>query len=211
MKTDTLIELLAKDAGPAPKAPAERRVWPAALLALGFSAALGTAVLGLVPMSLMFSGPWLVKFGYAVALVAVGGWLTVRLARPVGPLGGPQRALMAVLAVMGALALWQWATAMPGQRLPELLGHSWSVCPRNVLLLAMPPMAALFWAVRGLAPTRPRLAGAAIGLCAGALGAAAYAVSCTEVAFTFVAVWYTLGIAGATAVGALLGPRMLRW
>ncbi len=42
-------------------------------------------------------------------------------------------------------------------------------------------------------------AGAAAGLVAGGLGAAAYALSCPELAFSFV------------AVGALIGPLLLRW
>lgn len=211
MKTDDLIALLGKDAGPAPRHAVERRLWPVAGLGLCASALAGVLVMGLVPMSVMMQWGWWVKFGYAVSLVAVGGWLTARMARPVQRLGGPQVALMLVLAAIGALGIWQWTTAMPAVRLAEFLGHSWKICPRNVMLLSVPPMAAAFWALRGLAPTRPRLAGAAAGLFAGALGASAYALSCTELAMSFVAVWYTLGIAGSTLLGALLGPRLLRW
>ena len=211
MKTDSLIELLAKGSGPVPKAAVERQVWPLSLLGLLISACLGVGVLGIVPMSVMVQGGWWVKFGYSITLVAVGGWLTVRLARPVQRLAWPQVALLVVLAVMGALGLWQWFLAMPDQRLPEMLGHSWKACPRNVLLMSLPPMAATLWALRGLAPTRPRLAGAAAGLMAGGLGAAAYAISCTEIGMSFVAVWYTLGVLLSTLLGALLGPRVLRW
>ncbi|MBL8323514.1 MAG: DUF1109 domain-containing protein [Rubrivivax sp.] len=211
MKTDSLIELLAREAGPAPTAAVERRVWPPALLGLAVSAAAGLLVLGLVPQSVMLQGAWWIKFGYTVALVAVGGWLVVRLARPVQRLVWPQAVLMGVLALIGALGLWQWFSAMPDRRVVDLFGQTWSQCPRNVLLLAIPPMAAAFWALRGLAPTRPALAGAAAGLFAGALGAAAYALSCPEIAFSFIAVWYTLGMALTTALGALLGPWLLRW
>jgi hypothetical protein len=211
MKTDSLIDLLARDAGPPPRAFVERRVWPLALLGLVASAAAGVLVLGVVPLSVLATGSWWLKLAYAIALVAAGGWLTVRLARPVQALAWPQMALLAVLAAMGALGLWQWTTTMPGQRVADLLGTTWEQCPRNLLLLAVAPMAAVFWALRGLAPTRPRLAGAAAGLFAGALGAAAYALSCPELAMSFVAVWYTLGIALAAALGALLGPWFLRW
>ena len=38
-----------------------------------------------------------------------------------------------------------------------------------------------------------------------------YALACTEASPAFVAVWYTLGIIVTGAVGALLGPRVLRW
>ena len=38
-----------------------------------------------------------------------------------------------------------------------------------------------------------------------------YALSCTELSPAFVAIWYSLGIALAGALGAVLGPRILRW
>jgi len=80
-----------------------------------------------------------------------------------------------------------------------------------VLALSLPGLAAVMWALRGLAPTQPRAAGLAAGLLAGALGAAGYALSCTELALVFVATWYSLSIVMAGALGALLGPRLLRW
>jgi hypothetical protein len=80
-----------------------------------------------------------------------------------------------------------------------------------VLLLSLPALAAALWALRGLAPTRPRAAGLAAGLLAGGLGAAGYALSCTELSPAFVAVWYSLGIALAGGLGASLGPWALRW
>jgi hypothetical protein len=76
---------------------------------------------------------------------------------------------------------------------------------------ATPALAAALWAVRGLAPTRPRAAGFAAGLLAGSVGACGYALSCPEVSPAFVAVWYTLGIALTGALGAALGTRVLRW
>jgi hypothetical protein len=72
-------------------------------------------------------------------------------------------------------------------------------------------LAAALWALRGLAPTRPRAAGGAAGLLAGAVGAAGYSLACPEASPGFVAAWYTLGIALTGGLGALLGPRLLRW
>jgi hypothetical protein len=62
-----------------------------------------------------------------------------------------------------------------------------------------------------MAPTRLRLAGAAAGFAAGAVGALVYSVHCPELAAPFLGVWYLLGILIPTAVGALLGPRLLHW
>jgi len=79
------------------------------------------------------------------------------------------------------------------------------------VILSLPALAGALWALRGLAPTRPRAAGLAAGLLAGGLGAFGYALSCTELSPAFVAIWYSLGIALAGALGAALGPRILRW
>ena len=66
-------------------------------------------------------------------------------------------------------------------------------------------------ALRELAPTRLRLAGAAAGALAGGAGAAVYALHCPEFGAPFLAVWYVLGMALPVAAGAWLGPRVLRW
>jgi hypothetical protein len=65
--------------------------------------------------------------------------------------------------------------------------------------------------LRQLAPTRLRLAGAGAGLLAGALGATVYGLHCPETGAAFVATWYSLGVATWAAIGAALGPRLLRW
>jgi hypothetical protein len=80
-----------------------------------------------------------------------------------------------------------------------------------VLRLAIPIFIGLLWAYRRLAPTRLRAAGAAAGLAAGASAATLYCLHCPETSALFVLTWYSLGIAMMTAIGALLGPRLLRW
>jgi hypothetical protein len=92
-----------------------------------------------------------------------------------------------------------------------MMGHSWARCPWVVLALSLPALAGALWALRGLAPTHARRAGFAAGLLAGAAGAAGYSLGCTEESMAFVAAWYTLGIALAGGLGALIGPRVLRW
>ena len=52
---------------------------------------------------------------------------------------------------------------------------------------------------------------AGAGLLAGALGALVYALHCPEMATPFLAVWYVVGMAIPTVLGAILGPRLLRW
>jgi hypothetical protein len=114
------------------------------------------------------------------------------------------------------LALWALATvvlvaAEPAQRSGLVMGETWAECPVSILALAAPAFVAVLWAMRGLAPTRLALAGAVAGLLAGAIGALVYALHCPELAAPFLGMWYVAGIAAATLIGALVGPRILRW
>lgn len=211
MKTDDLILMLAQGAGPAPRAVALRRLVPTALLGLLSSGLLAALLLGLIPAALYQEfAPWF-KLVYAGALALAAGWLVARLGRPVARVQAPLLAVGGVMSAAIAAGLLSWATSPAGSRLPGLLGHSWSTCSWNVLGLSLPALAAALWVLRGLAPTRPVAAGAAAGLFAGGLGALGYALSCTELSLPFVAVWYTLGMLLSTALGAALGPRVLRW
>jgi hypothetical protein len=112
---------------------------------------------------------------------------------------------------MAALGVAMLLATPSGERVAAVLGESWSRCPWRVFALSLPALAGALWAVRGLAPTRLRAAGAAAGLLAGAVGAFGYALSCPETSPAFVALWYPLGMAVTAALGALLGPRVLRW
>lgn len=211
MKTETLIDMLSRDAGPAPGALAARRLSPAALGGLLASALAAIAWFGAIPAPMFATAaPW-TKMGYAGALALAAGWLTARLSRPAAPLQRPQRVIVAVVAVMAVVGGVSLMSAPPGGRVQALLGLSWFSCPWNVLALSLPGLVAALWAVRGLAPTRPRAAGFAAGLMSGSVGAFGYSLSCPEASSAFVAVWYSLGIALTGAVGAALGPRVLRW
>jgi len=211
MKTHDLIGLLATGAGPAPRAVAARRLLPVVVAGGALSAALAVGMLGLVPDRMLVGQALWTKIGYSTALMGAAGWLAARLARPAAPAAAAWRGVAAVVAVMLLAALASLA-AMPGEeRLPALLGHSWSICPWTVLGLSLPALAGTLWALRGLAPTHPRAAGTAAGLLAGAAGACGYAWACTEESTVFVAAWYSLGIALTAGLGALLGPRVLRW
>jgi uncharacterized membrane protein YfcA len=53
--------------------------------------------------------------------------------------------------------------------------------------------------------------GAMAGLVAGALGATAYAFHCGDDSIPFIAIWYGAMVALCAFIGALLGPRLLRW
>ena len=52
---------------------------------------------------------------------------------------------------------------------------------------------------------------AAAGLAAGAVGALVYTLHCPELEAPFLALWYVLGMLLPAALGAWVGPRLLRW
>jgi hypothetical protein len=151
------------------------------------------------------------KVVFVAGLAAAGLVAAMRLSRPGVPLGRAPRALIALVVAMWTLAAFQLFNADPALR-PELFfGTTWQSCPFGIAVLSMPMFVAVLWAMKGLAPTRLRLAGAAMGFAAGAMGALVYSVHCPELAAPFLGFWYLLGMLIPTAIGMALGPRLLRW
>jgi hypothetical protein len=171
------------------------------------------ALLGPRPDMRDAMGTWMfwLKLAYPLSLALIAGLAAERLARPAASARARVLWIAAPLLFIFALGALEFIFAPPAARMPLLMGDSARVCPFFVLSASVPPLAGLVWAMRGLAPTRLREAGAAIGLAAGGAGAFAYAWHCTETGAPFLAVWYTLGIAAATLLGWLLGPRTLQW
>jgi hypothetical protein len=211
MKTEDLIGMLARQAGAAPRHAVARTLAPAVLAGAVASLGLVLALKTPVPAAFWLTpAPW-IKGAYGLALGAAALWWVARSARPGASSGIARRAVFGVLAAMLSLAVMAWAGAPAPARLGSLLGTDPLGCIRNVALASVPVAGALFVALRRLAPTRLRSAGAAAGLAAGAIGSIAYSLSCTETGLPFVAVWYTAGILVVAGLGALLGPRVLRW
>lgn len=213
MKTDDLVTMLAS--GPVAVAPrtVERRfVIGVGIGTLG-SVLLMVATLGVRPDLVdaarlpMF---W-VKLVFAASLVLASLTTAARLARPGVSLGRAPTALLGPVVALWLLGLVSLMSVAPEQRVPVLMGETWMLCPVLIATLAMPVFVGSLWTVAGLAPTRMALAGAVSGLLAGAIATLVYALHCPEMAAPFVALWYVLGIALPTVLGAMLGPRLLRW
>lgn len=213
MKTDDLIAALALDASAIPPRRIERdlMLWmiPASVLALcgvvlwlGLRPDLSAAVLGLT---------FWAKAAYTLALGLGGFWLLDRLGRPGSSARQPLILLGGVLMVVAVLAVMELTRMPASDRMAAMLGRSWRVCPRNILILSAAAAPFVFFAARRFAPTRPMVAGAAAGLLTAGLAATLYGLHCPEHTAAFVAIWYTLGMALAAAVGAVIGRFVFRW
>ena len=152
-----------------------------------------------------------VKLLFAASLALASLVAVSRLARPGVSLGLAPVAVASPVLALWLLGLASLVAAMPNQRSALLFGETWVVCPLLIAMLAMPVFIGTLWIMAGLAPTRLRLAGAAGGLLSGAIATLFYSLHCPEMGAPFLAVWYVLGIAIPTALGGLLGPRVLRW
>ena len=212
MRTDDLIAQLSDGLEPVRSGAVTRLLAGAVLAGLAGSVLVMLAIIGPradLAAAMGHTGMW-TKLAYSLAIAALGFWLVERAGRPGAEMARPALALG--LPLLGIALLAGLQMSAPGADMAGLvLGHSSRVCAFLVTLTALPTLAASFWALRRLAPTRLTLAGAGAGLFSGASGALVYCFHCTEEAAPFIAVWYTLGIALTTAIGALLGRHLLRW
>jgi hypothetical protein len=212
MKTDELIAVLSAGTTPIAAGAARRRLLLACLIGVVGAAVLVFAILR--PRDLIAAsrtGTFWMKVGYGAWLGAGGYLLADRAARPGARLGAAPWLTAAPLAIAAAMAVNDLAWMPASAWRAAWMGASAGFCPIAILVAATPVFIAVAAALRRLAPTRLRFAGAAAGLLAGGLGAAVYALWCREPSAVFVASWYTLGIAACAGLGALLGPRALRW
>lgn len=213
MKTDDLIGMLASGA-PAVEIDNIRRRYVTALgwgafgtlllMTIWLGARRDIAAAALLPMF------WL-KLAFPAAMLAGALMAALRLSRPGVGLGRAPLAIAAPVGAMWLLAVAVLLGAAPGIRSQLVFGISWTVCPFYIATLSAPAFVAALWAMKGFAPTRPVLAGAASGLLAGALGALAYALYCPEMAAPFLGIWYLAGMLIPAVAGSVLGPWLLRW
>lgn len=213
MNTDQLIEQLSLDV------PLVRRHAIGRRVAIGMAGGALASILAVVSWlgvrpdlgDAMSGSAFWIKWSYTFSLSLVAIAATIRLARPdVGSMRWLWLLAVPVLLLAG-IGVAELLRAPQAMWLSMWLGHSWKVCPWLVLTLAAPIFIGLLWSFRRLAPTRLHAAGAAAGLASGAFAATVYCIHCPEVSAVFVLTWYSLGILLAAGVGALMGPRLLRW
>jgi hypothetical protein len=213
VNTDDLIQTLSRDVPRVPRSALGRRIGLGIFGGGIVTILLVAGFLGIRPdlHTAMHGFSFWMKWTYTASL-GIGAVVAVkRLARPTSSsLRGLWWLAVPVLLLAG-IGIGELADTPSRDWLAMWLGGSWKVCPWLVLTLAMPIFIGLLWSFRRMAPTRLREAGAVAGLAAGAWAATIYCLHCPEVSAIFVLTWYSLGILLAAGVGALLGPRLLRW
>jgi len=214
MKTDRLIDMLSTNLEPIKEGRLKKTlVWA---LVVGGAAAfclmLTTVGLRIGVTDGFRPGYLALKLLFTLSLIGLGATLLGGLMHP-GQDGQKLFAfvflpfLIVACAGIASLVLGWWPMAWGSM----IFGMQWATCLLCIPLFAVVPFAALIWALRKGAPTNLTRAGAIAGLVAGALGATAYAFHCPDDSVPFIAIWYGTLVALCGAVGAVLGPRLLRW
>jgi hypothetical protein len=213
MKTDDFISMLANGVTPVDRHTLAKRFGVAMLIGAAGATLLVAVILGVRPDLVAVAATPIFWAKIALPLLLMIGALvtSTRLARPgVAPGGGWLLIGLPVAAVWVA-TLYVLASAPADERIAMVLGKTWRVCPFNIAMLSVPGFIAVFWALKGLAPTRLAMTGAVGGLLAGSTATLAYCLHCPEMGIPFWGIWYVLGMLVPTVIGALLGPRLLRW
>jgi hypothetical protein len=212
MDTDQLIRTLAADN--AHRAPRVGAVLTLSLLvAAPLSILIFATFLGLRPdvMTAMRNPFFDLKFAVTLSLAIPSIIVGLHLSRPEALMRGWGWLL---LLPVGLLAVAIGGEMMMAPQMPmmtRLVGKNSKVCLSAIPAMSLPLLAGALFGLRHGAPSHPALAGAIAGLLSAGLAATLYASHCTDDSPLFVATWYSLATALVTAVGALVGSRVLRY
>jgi len=212
METEQLIRTLAADNPHRARAVGLMLTF-ALLAAAPVSLAMFMMGLGVRPdvMTAMHNPFFDLKFVFTLALAISAIAVSLHLSRPEASLKGWGWLLLIPL---GIIAAGIASEMMMPQRLPmmtRLIGSNSRVCMTAIPLLSLPLLAGALVGLRHGAPARPALAGALAGLVSAGLAATLYASHCTDDSPLFVITWYAIATAVVTAVGALIGSKVLRF
>lgn len=213
MKTQSLITRLADDLRVPDRDALSRRFRTALLLSVAVAVLGVTSIWGirLDLETVALTPPFGVKLIFPVAMIGLTLWIAARLAIPGARTRHAWGALLGANVVLWGVVSLTVAQADPGDRIDMLLGHTWHSCSYRIAVLSVPAFIAFSWAMRGLAPTRFRETGLAVGLLSGSIGTLAYMLKCPETSVTFWAVWYSLGMAIPALISVAMARVAFRW
>jgi len=213
MKTDDLINLLGTNIEPVKDGQLRNTLLVA--LAAGAATALCLMLLFLGAPDEILGGQYRsLKFLgliFTFSLIASGTHFLLKAARP----GNSNRKPLIFIGLLffsivsaGVIALM---LSHPSSWGGMIFGPQWAACLVCIPLFSIAPFVSLIWALRKEAPTNLAWTGAVAGIVAGALGAAAYTLHQPAGSIPFIVIWYAGPIAVFAIVGAVLGPKLLRW
>lgn len=213
MKTERLIEMLSTNIEPVNRT--ELRTSLAWAVVVGGAAAFSLMLSTVSPRGDLGTGSSLgfvaLKLLFALSVIGAGLAFLGKAVRPGQDARLPfELALLPFIAV-GVAAVAELAFGLSTGPHRMTTDTHWLLCLYCIPLFAAIPFVLLVWALRLGAPTSLARTGAMAGLVSGAVGAAAYAFHCPDDSLPFIALWYGMSIAFCAAVGAALGPRVLRW
>ena len=212
MDTDQLIRSLAADnASRAPKVGT--LLMTGLLVAAPLSILIFATFLGVRPdvMSAMRNPFFDMKFAVTLSLAIPAIIISLHMSRPEALMRGWAWLL---LLPVGLLAVAIGGEMMMAPAMPmtvRLVGKNSRACLSAIPAMSLPLLAGALFGLRHGAPSRPALAGALAGLLSAGLAATLYASHCTDDSPLFVATWYTIATALVTAVGAVVGSKVLRY
>lgn len=213
MKTDELIETL----GVTVERVEGRSFRNAFIVALIFGTALAVcvmqAVLGISPSALRESQLWLLILiaAFVVGVVVAGSGFLLKASYPGMSIRGPTALIVVLVASFLCAGIAGFLAVDPAARSAMIFGPMWTICLTCIPLFSIGPFIALVWVLRKGAPTKLRSTGAVAGLLAGAIGAGACALHQPGGSLAFIGLWYAGPVLLCALLGALLGPRVLRW
>ncbi len=211
MKTDKLIEMLARGDDPTPQSRSLLRLALTLGAGLAVSVTLLALWLGVRPDIGVAMMPVMMKAAFSAAAAAAALPLAARLMKPGRPLGWRLGAVALFVALAALVSFTALMGEEPGERMRAWTGGGFPWCLVLVPVLGAPTAALLLWLMRAFTPTRLTMAGAAIGAVSGGVGAMAYSMYCPIDSVAFVTTWYVLAIALCAVLGAVIGARVLRW
>ncbi len=211
MKTDDLIDALARNVEPTPPPRPIRSAILAAAPGVAVAVGILAVLIGVRPDFATAMPELLAKAGVSAVLAAAGATALAGALTPGRSVRNRTALALGLLVLMAGVGIAAGLLAPAEQRFAVWLGGGFPWCLVLIPLLAAPVAVGLVLLARRLAPVNLTGAGAMIGATAGAIGAMVYAMHCPVDEVAFVATWYAVAIAVCAVAGAVLGARILRW